>query len=137
VIVHFAYQGFTQNGNQRCYSFNAVEDHKPTAIYAISVDLSLFAKHHVSLQNGPMFCLKILNSASQAGPGKLEECRNYQAIEADFDSLLSERAALAAAAASKKPPRRFGRKPPPTSQLSHLGRPHGEEAPFSEPKVKS
>jgi hypothetical protein len=134
VTVEFVYQGFTQDGNYRCYAFDGVEGHLPPKSYAISVDLSLFSKHQVSFQSGPMFCLKILRSACEAGSDKLDKCRFYRAIDSDFADLMSERAARAAAIAMKKPARRFVRKPPPTSQLSRLGRLDEEPRP---PESKS
>jgi hypothetical protein len=136
MTLQFVYQGFTQNGNDRCYSFNSVEEHQPARLYVISVDLGLFVKHQVSLQSGPLFCLKLLREACEAGIERLDECRDYHANETDFSSLMTERAARAAAVALKRPARRFVRKPPITSQLSRLGRPVGEETSPTESKAK-
>jgi hypothetical protein len=115
--VQFTYNGFTQEGNNRCYSFDGKEEQKTTAVYRLWVDLSLFVKHRVSLQNGPGFCLQLLNSACAGGPEQMDHLRDYHTIDSDFSNLLAERAAQAAALALKKPARRPFRKPPPSSQL--------------------
>ena len=115
--VQLIYNGFTQDGNNRCYCFDAVEKKQPVVPYIVWVDLSLFAKYHVPLQSGPMFCLKLLQSALKSETGTPERTRNYFAIDDDFADLLLERAAQAAAAADKKPARRPFRKPSPASQL--------------------
>jgi hypothetical protein len=107
--VQFLYDGFTQEGNNRCYSFRVVDGHQPAVMYTIWVDLLLFGKYQVSLQSGPMFCLHLLQTvcaSSAIDPG----C-NYRAVDADFAVVLAERAARAAAVASKKTARRPFRKP--------------------------
>jgi hypothetical protein len=115
--VQFVYNGFTQDGNKRCYSFAAVTDRERTTLYSIGVDLSLFMKYQVSLQNGPTFCLHLLQTACEGDARGLDQFRNYCAIDADFATLLAERAARAAVIAAKKPARRSFRKPPLSSQL--------------------
>jgi hypothetical protein len=114
--VQFFYNGFTQEGNNRSYSFKAVEEHQPAVLYTIRVDLALFAKYQVSLQNGPMFCLHLLQ-AGCSGDGQMCPGCTYRAVDSDFAGVLAERAAQAAAAASKKVARRPFRKPQPSSQL--------------------
>lgn len=112
--MQFLYDGFTQDGNNRCYSFRSVEEHEPAVMYTIWVDLELFNKYQVSLQSGPMFCLHLLQTvcaSSTIDPG----C-TYRAVDADFAVVLAERA-RAAAVASKKATRRPFRKPQPASQL--------------------
>ena len=113
--MRFLYDGFTQDGNNRRYSFRRVEEHEPAVMYTIWVDLGLFGKYQVSLQSGPMFCLHLLQTVcanSTTGPG----C-NYRAVDADFAVVLAERAARAAAVESRKAPRRPFRKPQPASQF--------------------
>jgi hypothetical protein len=121
--LEFLYKGFTQDGNDRCFCFDAVEERQPAKLYAIWIDLSLLAKYQVSLQGGPAFCLQLLRTAYQAGADHLDHLREYHAVDADFALLVSERAAQAAALAAKRHPRRFVRKPPPSSNLHGLGRP--------------
>ena len=121
--MEFFYKGFNQEGNRRCYSFDAVDERQPVKVCAIWVDLSLFTKYQVSLQGGPMFCLQLLRTACEAGIDQMDGFRNYHAVDADFASLISERAARAAVLAAKRPPRRFVRKPPPSSHLRGVGHP--------------
>lgn len=121
--MRFIYNGFTQNGNHRCYLFDGVKECEPTELYSIWIDLSLFVKYQVLLQSGPMFCLRLLRTACERAGDRINEFRNYHASEADFASVLSERAAQAAAAALKKPPRQPFRKPSSSSQITGLGHP--------------
>ena len=121
--MQFFYKGFSQNGNHRCYSFDAVEEHEPAKLCAIWIDLSLLAKYQVSLQGGPEFCLQILRTALKTGADHVDRFRDYHAVDADFASLVSERVARAAALAAKRPPRRFVRRPPPSSHLRGVGYP--------------
>lgn len=121
--VQFFYKGFTQDGNQRRYSFDAVEERQPVQLCAIRVELSLFTKYALSLQSGPMFCLQLLRRAAEGGAGHMEQFQEYCAVDTDFNTLTSERAARAAVVAAKKPPRRPFRKPAPASQLRGVGRP--------------
>jgi hypothetical protein len=111
------YNGFTQNNNNRCYCFDAMEKNQPAIPYVVWVDLALFARYHVPLQSGPMFCLKLLQNALASDSGVSDRVRNYFAIDADFAELLSERAAKDAAIAGRKPVRRPFRKPSAASQL--------------------
>jgi hypothetical protein len=115
--VQLIYNGFTQDGNNRCYCFDAVEKKQPAVPYIVWVDLSLFAKYHVPFQSGPMFCLKLLQNALESQASVSNHVRNYFAIDDDFAELLLERAAQAAAAADRKPARRPFRKPSAASQI--------------------
>lgn len=106
--MNFTYQGFTHNGSKRCYTFwsTRTEDH-PINSYLIEVDLLLLSRLRVSVQDGPMFCLKMLNAACAAGSESLAKLQRYRLVEEDFRPLLVEREK----AAAEKAGRRFLRKP--------------------------
>ena len=120
--MQFAYEGFTQNANERRYAFHGMEKSEPGDAYIIRIDLPLFARHQVSIQNGPMFCLRLLQDALTSGPEQLQGFHEYRVVDSDFAVLEAERAEKAAVLASKKPARRPLRKPSPTSQFTP-GRP--------------
>lgn len=115
--MQFLYDGFVQDGNNRCYSFKAIEERRASAVHNIWVDLKLFTKYQVPLQNGPMFCLHLLQAAWSASSDQVNPECIYHAVDADFAGVLAERAARATALASKKVARRPVRKPQPSSQL--------------------
>jgi hypothetical protein len=121
--VHFAYSGFTQNGGLRCFTFRGIEERNPVSVFCIEVDLALFSQKHVSVQEGPMFCLQLLTAAFTAGPSQLEKMQNYRVVADDFHVLVAEREKRAAEKAMKKPPRRPIRKPAFASNLQGVGRP--------------
>jgi len=123
--MHFVYQGFTQEGGRRRFLFQGIQERDPVSVFSIEVDLALLAKNQVLVQEGPMFCLQLLNSAFLAGPSYLEKFQKYTIGGEDFRPLLVEREKRAAEKALKKHPRRVIRTPAPVSNLWGLGRPAG------------
>ena len=82
-------------------------DNHPITSYLIEVDLLLLSRLRVSVQDGPMFCLDMLNTACAAGVESLAKLCRYRLLEEDFRPLLVQREKLAA----EKAARRFQRKP--------------------------
>jgi hypothetical protein len=118
--MEFLYRGFTQTGNARSYWFDAVEAGQPAKQCCVCIELALFTRNQLSLQSGPQFCLQLLRAGCQADPRRVGEFQSYNAVESDFASLRSERAAQAEAAAHKRPPRRPPPKPSASSQLKYF-----------------
>jgi hypothetical protein len=123
--MHFSYDGFTQHGDRRCFVFRGTENGNPAVLFSIEVDLPLLVQSRVPLQDGPMFCLQLLTTASVGGPNSLERFHKYRVVAEDFRSLLIERERRAAEKALRKSPRTSFRKPSFTSNL-HLGTPSKE-----------
>jgi len=115
--MNFVYQGFTHDGPIRAFVFHGVEQSKTPVVFSIEVDLPLFARNHVAMQDAPMFCLRMLTTAFAAGAAALEKFGHYRVVEADLRSLLVDREKRAALKALKPAARRFVRKPPASSQL--------------------
>jgi hypothetical protein len=134
--MQFAYEGFTQNANERRYAFHGMEKSQPGDAYVIRIDLPLFARHQLSIQNGPMFCLRLLQDALTEGPDQLQGLHEYRVVDSDVAGITAERAERAAVLASKKPARRSFRRPSPTSQLTAVGRPAGADTRWSAPFAK-
>jgi hypothetical protein len=118
--MRFAYDGFTQDGDKRCFLFRGMEEHNPATVFAIAIDLPLLMQNHVLVQEGPMFCLQLLMNASLSGPDGLDRFQHYQVVREDLQPLLLERARIAAEKARKTPTRRPVRRSPFTPNL-HLG----------------
>lgn len=123
--MHFTYEGFTQDGDKRCFLFRGIGEHPPTTAFAIEVDLPLFAKNRVPVQEGPMFCLRLLTTASLAGSDDLDRFHSYRVVGEDFRPLLVERERKAAEKALRTPARKPFRKPGFRSNL-RLGTPSRE-----------
>lgn len=102
--------------------FRGIEEPNPAASFRIEIDLALLVQNHVPMQEGPMFCLKMLTDTLGAGPSCLDRFQSYRVVGEDFRSILDEREKRAAQKASKTPARRRFRKPPFTSNL-RLGSP--------------
>ena len=116
--MNFTYQGFTTNDGKRRFTFwsSRTEDH-PITTYLIEVDLLLLARLRVPVQDGPVFCLELLNTARTAGLASLAKLHRYQLAEEDFRPLLVQREKAAADKAAKRSLRKPFAKPSPKSNL--------------------
>ena len=115
--MHFSYEGFTHNGSRRCFLFHGNQAKDPVSAFSIEVDLPLLSQNGISVQEGPMFCLQLLTTASLAGPDTLNRFHRYEVVGADLRPLLVEREKLAAEKALKAQMRRPIRKPSHASNL--------------------
>jgi hypothetical protein len=120
--MQFAYEGFTQDGDRRCFRFQGIEERNPNVSFSIQVDLRLLAQNRVPVQEAAMFCLQLLTSASVGGPTSLHRFQSYTVVVEDFRPLLIERERIAAEKALKKPGRKALKKPSFNSNL-RLGTP--------------
>ena len=57
------YLGFEQAQNVRAYRFERLLPGEETTTLLVSADMTLFARHHVALQEGPGLCLHLLLAA--------------------------------------------------------------------------
>ena len=118
--MHFAYEGFTHDGNRRCFLFRGIEERNVSTSFSIEVDLRLLVQNRVLVQEGPMFCLQLLTTASASGPNCLNKFHSYRAVGDDFRPLLVERERSAEQKALMKRSRKPARKPSAASNL-YLG----------------
>jgi len=87
----FLYSGFDQPQNVRHYRFSSVMRGEPAKTFTVSVDLALFLKHHVGIQEAPALCLKKLGRADP------EAARVQQELtDGDLAAYASDRAVAAA-----------------------------------------
>jgi hypothetical protein len=54
--MELRYRGFNQNENTRTYKFDAVSKGESAVEVAVTVDMALFLKHHIGIQEGPALC---------------------------------------------------------------------------------
>ncbi len=99
--MQFAYDGFTQQDDVRCFQFHHVRDEKAREVFHIEVGLRLFSQHRVLVQDGPRFCLELLNAVSIDKLSDLKQFHNYSVVSKDFIPLLAERARQSAAKQTK------------------------------------
>jgi hypothetical protein len=118
--MRFAYEGFTQDGDRRCFLFRGIEAPNPTNIFSIEVELPLLAQNRVQVQDGPMFCLQLLTTASVGGSSCLNRFLSYRVVGEDLRPLLVERGRREAEGALRKQRYRRPIKRSSTSNL-HLG----------------
>ena len=60
--MQLRYMGFEQAKAVRVYRFDRIEERVPTVRYTVTVDLTLFLKHHIGIQEGPSLCARKLTS---------------------------------------------------------------------------
>jgi len=94
------YMGFDQRQNTRVYKFDNVAEGEPTIRMVITVDLTLFQKHHIAIQEGPGLSARKLAA-------DLENPRHGN-HELTSDDLLAHASARDAAAARQAELRRKG-----------------------------
>lgn len=64
--MELRYMGFDQALNKRVYKFDRTAGGKSTVQFAVSVDMVLFLKHHVGIQEGPALCAQKLTANFEA-----------------------------------------------------------------------
>lgn len=119
--MHFAYQGFTQQGAIRSFTFSGLEERQTEIVFSIDIDMPLLARYKLATQEAPGLCFQMLTSACAAGPSALEKFRHYQIAAEDLRPLMLDREKRAASKALRiSSYRKFVRKPPNSSQLRRL-----------------
>jgi cold shock CspA family protein len=70
-ITRLRYIGFEHRGRVRIYRFERYLPGEAKRTFTVDVDLALFTKHHVGIQEGPALCLHLLEAeqhlADEAG----------------------------------------------------------------------
>lgn len=89
--MHFAYVGFTHQSGRRCFQFREVDAVEPVTLLTIEVEVALLSKNKMSVQEAPLFCLRMLESAHTSAKEVSDEFRPYQIVQEDFRSLNAER----------------------------------------------
>jgi cold shock CspA family protein len=59
-IARLRYMGFDHRGSVRIYRFERFVPGEAKRTFTVDVDLALFTKHHVGMQEGPALCLHLL-----------------------------------------------------------------------------
>lgn len=102
--MELRYMGFDQAQNTREYRFDGIAAGEIVKHFVISVDVALFVKHRVGMQEGPSLCLRKL-SADLEAPARL--C--HQLTNDDLGVYASALAAAAERKASSRKSRNFKR----------------------------
>jgi len=65
------YQGFEQSDNIRTYRFQSWQSGEENQEAIVTVDLALFRKHGITIQEGPALCLRLVQAGlPQTGPDR-------------------------------------------------------------------
>jgi hypothetical protein len=97
--MQLRYMGFDQTDAVRVYRFESVVEHAPPVRHLVTVDLTLFLKHHVGIQEGPSLCARKLAADLES-----VEQREHTLTNEDMLAYVAARAeAQARKAAARKP----------------------------------
>jgi cold shock CspA family protein len=66
--LRLRYMGFGQNGGAREYRFDQVSVGGDAIHLVVNIPMSLFTKYHMSIQDGPALCLRVLHSDREFQP---------------------------------------------------------------------
>jgi hypothetical protein len=91
-MMYFAYDGFTHAAGKRSFQFRTAGTGESVSIFKIEIDVALFSKNKLSIQEAPLFCLKMLQANATSDERTLETFRAYQVVPEDFRNLNVERA---------------------------------------------
>jgi cold shock CspA family protein len=99
--VRLRYMGFEQNGAAREYKFDRVMAGGDAARVLVRIAMSLFNAHHLSIQDGPALCLRILN-APPRDPDAMGSLEVSMAVtDADVQVYLQSKLAAAQAGSAR------------------------------------
>lgn len=68
----FRYLGFEHRANSRAYRFEEVISGADKKLFVITIDMALFKRHRVGMQEGPAVCLRLL--MAEPGVSESESC---------------------------------------------------------------
>lgn len=112
--MELRYLGFDQKRTSRVYSFECMVEGKAPARYAVSVEMDLFLKHRVGIQEGPALCARKL-TAGFAADDNAAACHqgDHELTNDDLLAFTGERAAAEARKAESRRPVASRKKPEP------------------------
>ena len=113
--MQLRYMGFDQTKAVRIYRFDSIVDRAPAVRYIVAVDLTLFLKHHVGIQEGPSLCARKLAS-------DLETVQQREHTLTSEDLLAYVTARLRSGSAQGRC-QKTGRPPPRSGPPRCLGKP--------------
>ncbi len=89
---YLQYLGFTQAGIVRAYHFRRIERGAATREFTVSADMTLFARHHVGIQEGPALSLNRLLATAPTDDSSMDLWPLSQALtEADMLACVASR----------------------------------------------
>jgi hypothetical protein len=93
------YMGFAhETTGIRQYIFQGLISGGTRKGFSVTTDVALLTKHHIQIQEVPMMCLRLLESATEAQP----QLEFFVLTEADMLAHISAKAAAKEQAASKR-----------------------------------
>ena len=95
--MELRYIGFDQAQNTRVYEFDCRAEDKSTMRFGVSIDMALFLRHHVGIQEGPTLCARKLSADFEARHRGEHELTNE-----DLAAYVAERTAAKARKANQQ-----------------------------------
>lgn len=83
------YAGFEQAGNVRSYLFHRVVIGEKSTEVVVAIEISLFTKHRLRIQDGPALCLHVL--LLDIEKAELAHAANHELTDEDIVAYLASR----------------------------------------------
>lgn len=109
-MAELRYMGFESQGDARIYRFERLSRGEDKQTFALKIDMLLFRKYHVTIQEGPALCLWLLGTEL-----KMEAASQLQLPGAITDQYMSAWVATKPLPGSKSGRRSAARTPTETS----------------------
>ena len=106
--MELRYIGFDQAQNTRVYKFDGRAEDKSAIRFAVSIDMALFLRHHVGIQEGPTLCAQKLTADFVA-----QHRGEHELTNEDLAAHVAERIAAKARKGNHHKGGFRGRKPEP------------------------
>lgn len=109
--MQFAYMGFTQEANIRCFRFQHVLPRarpiRPPSVvqFTLRADMALFARFRIPVQEGPSLCLQILTAALAGADQESVEAASFVVTVEHLSNFASARATSEQAKLARRRPR--------------------------------
>jgi cold shock CspA family protein len=99
------YLGFEQKDNIRTFRFERLSSGEMNRRFAVTADLALLARHHITIQEGPALCLRLLTAELETHSAEVEARLRLDLADQDILAHLAGRSVPSPKPRVKRPPR--------------------------------
>jgi cold shock CspA family protein len=101
------YMGFDQLGNTRAYRFERMSPGEAKETFTVVIDMGLFKRHQIVIQEGPVLCLQWLSAELEAATPKLERLSPWSITDQNMLAYVASKPAPGTKSARRGARREF------------------------------